>query len=55
MKIYVLLLVVLLALTGCSTTYKGTIDGASNQQESKKGRSVVHTETGIHPHGIAIN
>ncbi len=38
MKSYALLMMVLLALAGCSTTYKGTVKGASNQDQSSKSR-----------------
>ncbi|NTW52680.1 MAG: hypothetical protein HGB22_08845 [Chlorobiaceae bacterium] len=35
MKSYALLMLVLLTLAGCSTTYKGTVKGASIQEESR--------------------
>jgi hypothetical protein len=55
MKIYALLMIMLVALAGCSTTYKGTIDGASNQQEKKNGISLVQNTTGVNPSGAAIS
>jgi len=55
MKIYALLMIMLVALAGCSTTYKGTIDGASNQQEKNNGISLVQNTTGVNPSGAAIS
>ncbi len=55
MKIYALFMVMLVTLAGCSTTYKGTIDGASNQQESKTGRTLVQNTAGTNSSGIVVN
>jgi len=55
MKIYALLMIMLVALAGCSTTYKGSIDGAYNQPETKNGASLVQNTTGTIPSGAAIN
>lgn len=55
MNIHALLMIMLVALAGCSTTYKGTIDGASNQQETKNGISLVQNTTGVNPSGAAIS
>ncbi|NTW70326.1 MAG: hypothetical protein HGB23_10875 [Chlorobiaceae bacterium] len=41
MKTYALLMIALLALSGCTTTYKGSIKGASNQDESKSNKEMV--------------
>ncbi len=54
MKIYTLLMV-MLVLAGCSTTYKGTIDGASNQQETKTGSTLVLNTTGSNSSGIDVS
>jgi len=55
MKNYALLMVMLVALAGCSTSYKGSIDGASNQQESKTGRTLVQNTAGSNSSGIVVN
>ncbi len=55
MKIYTLLMVMLVVLAGCSTTYKGTIDGASNQQETKTGSTLVLNTTGSNSSGIDVS
>jgi len=55
MKVYALLMIMLVALAGCSTTYKGSIDGAYNQPETKNGVSLVQNTTGPIPSGAAIN
>lgn len=34
-------MLVLLALAGCSTTYKGTVKGASNQEQSSKSKDLA--------------
>jgi hypothetical protein len=41
MKIYVLMIVMFAALTGCTTTYKGSVKGASNQEPSKSSSEFV--------------
>lgn len=41
MKISTLFLIALLALSGCTTTYKGEIKGASDQEESKSAKDIV--------------
>lgn len=41
MKVYALLMIMLLAVSGCTTTYKGTVKGASNQEESKSNTDIV--------------
>ncbi|NTV67283.1 MAG: hypothetical protein HGB06_06300 [Chlorobaculum sp.] len=41
MKIYALLMITLLGISGCTTTYKGSVKGASNQQESKSNKDIV--------------
>ncbi len=55
MKIYALLMVMLMTLAGCSSTYKGTIDGAYNQPELKNGNSLVQNATVANPQGAGIN
>lgn len=55
MKIYALLMVMLVALAGCSTTYKGTIEGANDQQEKKNGISLVENTADTNPSGVAIS
>jgi len=55
MKIHALVMVMLVALAGCSTTYKGTIEGANNQQETKNGISLVQNTADTNPSGVAIN
>ena len=41
MKIYALLIIVLLAISGCSTSYKGSIKGSSNEEGSKSAKDVA--------------
>jgi len=41
MKIYALLVIMLLAISGCTTTYKGSIKGSSNQDASKSNKDIV--------------
>jgi hypothetical protein len=41
MKIYMVLVVMLVALSGCSTSLKGSVSGASNQDASKNGSYVA--------------
>jgi hypothetical protein len=41
MKVYALLMVLLLAISGCTTSYKGSVKGASNQDGSKSSNSIV--------------
>lgn len=41
MKIYALLMIMLLGIFGCTTTYKGSIKGASNQQDSNSNKGIV--------------
>lgn len=55
MKIHALLMVMLVALAGCSTTYKGTIKGAYNPQETKNGISLVQNTAGTNSPGVSIN
>lgn len=55
MKIYTLLMVMLVVLAGCSTTYKGSIKGANNQQETKTGSTLVLNATGSNPSGIDVS
>ena len=46
MKIYMLLMVMLVALTGCSTSLKGSVGAASNHDASKNASYVAsHTGT----------
>jgi hypothetical protein len=46
MKISALLIVVIVALAGCTTTYKGSIKGSNNPDASKSGSyNVSQTET----------
>jgi hypothetical protein len=46
MKMYVVLIVMLVALAGCSTSLKGSVGGASNQDVPKNGSYIAsHTET----------
>jgi PBP1b-binding outer membrane lipoprotein LpoB len=40
MKIYAMLIIVLLAISGCSTSYKGSIKG-SNEEGSKSAKDVA--------------
>lgn len=47
MKIYAMMTIMLLAISGCTTTYKGSIDGASSQPDSKSNKNVV-INTGEH-------
>lgn len=41
MKIYTVLMVMLVALAGCSTSLKGSVGAAGNQDASKNGNSVA--------------
>lgn len=41
MKHYAFLLLMIVALAGCTTTYKGSIKGAQNQDASKSNRDVA--------------
>lgn len=41
MKICTLIMIMLLAMSGCTTTYKGSIKGSSNQEESKNSKDIV--------------
>lgn len=41
MNIYALLVIMLLGISGCTTTYKGSIKGSSNQEESKSNKDIA--------------
>lgn len=41
MKMYALVMIMLLAIAGCTTTYKGSIKGASDQNKSTSNEEVV--------------
>jgi hypothetical protein len=41
MKMYALFVILAVALAGCSTTYKGSVKGAFNQEESKSGKYIA--------------
>jgi hypothetical protein len=41
MKIYALLIIMLLAISGCTTTYKGSIKGTSDQGDSRRVNDVA--------------
>ncbi|MCW8796696.1 MAG: hypothetical protein OQK67_06490 [Chlorobium sp.] len=54
MKMYALVMVMLAVLAGCKTTYKGSIEGADTQQESKSG-VLVNNATGESPSAVEVN
>jgi starvation-inducible outer membrane lipoprotein len=41
MKIYALLMIMLLSIAGCTTTYKGSIKGSANEDGSKSAKDVA--------------
>ena len=41
MKIYMVLIVMMVALAGCSSSFKGSVSGASNQDASKNASYVA--------------
>lgn len=41
MKYYALVILAFVALSGCTTTYKGSIKGAQNQEASKSNGNVA--------------
>jgi hypothetical protein len=51
MKMYALLIVLFVALTGCTTTYKGSIKGASNPEPSKSSSEYVSNPSGASSSG----
>jgi outer membrane protein assembly factor BamE (lipoprotein component of BamABCDE complex) len=46
MKIYALVVMAIVALAGCSTSYKGSIQGANNPEPSKSSNSVASQGVG---------
>jgi hypothetical protein len=46
MKNYALLILVLVALAGCSTAYKGSIQGSNNPEAPKNGSYLV-SQSGV--------
>ena len=54
MKIYLLLTVMLVALMGCTTTYKGSVKGASNQEPLKSGSTLVSQTGSTHAGAVTL-
>jgi outer membrane protein assembly factor BamE (lipoprotein component of BamABCDE complex) len=54
MKIYALFIVVIVALAGCSTSYKGSIQGSSNPDGSKSG-SYVASQTAANQSNVSTD
>lgn len=46
MKIYAFVIMAIVALAGCSTSYKGSIQGANNPEPSKSGNTVASQGSG---------
>jgi PBP1b-binding outer membrane lipoprotein LpoB len=55
MKIYALLIVMSLAMAGCSTSLKGSVGAAGNQDASKNGSSVASHTGVIQPVAVTGN
>ena len=53
MKIYALLVVLMVALAGCSTSLKGSVGSVGNQNPAKSGNYVA-SNTGINHSGTVI-
>jgi hypothetical protein len=53
MKIYALLIMTIVALAGCSTSYKGSIQGSSNM-DTYKGSSYV-CQAGAGQSGLVVD
>ncbi|NTV05930.1 MAG: hypothetical protein HGA59_05410 [Chlorobiaceae bacterium] len=53
MKTYALLIMAIVALAGCSTSYKGSIQG-NNNPEASKSSSYVASQTGTSQSGAEV-
>ncbi len=53
MKIYALLIIAIVAMAGCSTSYKGSIQGA-NSPDASKSSSYVVSQAGTSQSGVEV-
>ena len=51
MKIYALVIMAMVAMAGCSTSYKGSIQG-SNSPDASKNSSYVVSQAGTSQYGV---
>lgn len=54
MKIYGFMFLIMVALAGCTTTYKGSIKGASHQEPSKSVSYMV-SQAGINSTSVSVD